>query len=204
MEPPGLDFKEFGDRFFENVRRFLGSSGLLPAFQIHSKVWANCSQNVGFHFPMCLQQCSPADASLKCMAVPQHSCTQMGRRGWPPPGGVQWNASKIDVSKNMRFCHGFLLIFGCLLQEPNLKFHAPTQCFVSFSQKSNVRFWHAFLVQKTYRKPFQDEARTFQKSMPKTGCFSTLIFSRLGLDFGTSWASNLDPSPPRCLQRQAC
>ena len=38
---------------------------------------------------MCLQQCSPADASLQCMAVPQHSCTQMGRRRWPPPGGVQ-------------------------------------------------------------------------------------------------------------------
>ena len=54
-----------------------------------SKVWTNCSQNVGFHFPMCLQQCSPADASLQCMAVPQHSCTQMGRRRWPPPGGVQ-------------------------------------------------------------------------------------------------------------------
>ena len=49
----------------------------------------NCSQNVGFHFPMCLQQCSPADADLQCMAVPQHSCTQMGRRRWPPLGGVQ-------------------------------------------------------------------------------------------------------------------
>ena len=47
-----------------------------------SKVWTNCSQNVGFHFPMCLQQCSPADASLKCMAVPQ-----MGRRRCPPPRG---------------------------------------------------------------------------------------------------------------------
>ena len=38
---------------------------------------------------MCLQQCSPADASLQCMAVPQHSCTQMGRRRWATPGGVQ-------------------------------------------------------------------------------------------------------------------
>ena len=56
-----------------------------------SKVWTNCNQNVGFHFPMCLQQCSPADASHQCMAVPQHSCTQMGRRRWPPLGGVQWN-----------------------------------------------------------------------------------------------------------------
>ena len=56
--------------------------------------------------------------------------------------------------------HGFLLIFGCLLQEPNLKFHAPTQCFVSFSPKTGVRFWHAFLVQKTYQKPSQNEVRT--------------------------------------------
>ena len=37
---------------------------------------------------MCLQQCSPADASHQCMAVPQHSCTQMGRRRWPPPWGT--------------------------------------------------------------------------------------------------------------------
>ena len=56
--------------------------------------------------------------------------------------------------------HRFLLIFCCLLQEPNLKFHAPTQCFVSFSQQSSVRFWPACLVQKTYQKPFQNEART--------------------------------------------
>ena len=60
----------------------------LPASSIHSKVWANGSQNVGFHFPVCLQQCSPADASHQCMAVPQHSCTQMGRRRWPPPWGT--------------------------------------------------------------------------------------------------------------------
>ena len=56
--------------------------------------------------------------------------------------------------------HGFLLIFGCLLQEPNLKFHAPTQCFVSFSQKSSVRFWHPFLNPKIYQKPFQNETQT--------------------------------------------
>ena len=49
----------------------------------------NCSQNVGFHFPMSLRRCSPADARLKCMAIPQRSCTQMGRRRWPPLGGVQ-------------------------------------------------------------------------------------------------------------------
>ena len=83
----------------------------------------------------------------------------------------------------------FLLIFGCLLQEPNLKFHAPTQCFVSFSQKSSVRFWHTFSVQKTFQKPFQNEVRTLPKSMPKRCCLSTSIFSGFGLDLGGSWAS---------------
>ena len=58
-------------------------------------VWTNCSQNVGFHFPMSLRRCSPADARLKCMAIPQRSCTQMGRRRWPPLGGVQWNWSQV-------------------------------------------------------------------------------------------------------------
>ena len=38
---------------------------------------------------MRLQQCSPADARLKCMAVPQRSCTNWVRRRWPPLGGVQ-------------------------------------------------------------------------------------------------------------------
>ena len=83
----GTDFSKMFDVFWAPLVR----NCFLPASQIHSKVWANCSQNVGFHFPMCLQQCSPADASLQCMAVPQHSCPQMGRRRWPPPGGSQWN-----------------------------------------------------------------------------------------------------------------
>ena len=32
--------------------------------------------------------------------------------------------------------------------------------------------------------------------MPKIDCFSASIFGRFGLDFGASWASNLDPSWP--------
>ena len=119
LEVPGLDFGASGPRFwplskssgidfsaegwqesvsYQQVRfswfrrfgvRFLKLNMPKKPRTPSSKVWTNCSQNVGFHFPMCLQQCSPADASLKCMAVPQHSCTQMGRRRWPPPGGVQ-------------------------------------------------------------------------------------------------------------------
>ena len=48
--------------------------------------------------------------------------------------------------------------------------------------------------QKTYQKPFQNEVRTHPKSMLKMRCFSTSIFWGLGLDFGASWASNLEPS----------
>ena len=59
-------------------------------------------------------------------------------------------------------------------------------------------------VQTKYQKLAQNEIRTPKKSMPKTMLFSTSIFSGFGLDFGGSWASNLEPSPPRCLQRQAC
>ena len=54
---------------------------------------------------------------------------------------------------------------------------------------SSNRFWGTFFVQKTSQKPSQNEARTLPKSMPKTCCFLTSIFSGLGLDFGASWAS---------------
>ena len=86
LEVPGLDFGGFWDQFFEYFRRRPVRKCFLPQVRCSSKVWANCSQIVGFPFPICLQQCSPADASLKGMAVPQHSCTQMGRRRWPPLG----------------------------------------------------------------------------------------------------------------------
>ena len=87
----------------------------------------------------------------------------------------------------------FLFIFCCMLQEPTSKKRAPTQCFVSFSCNSVFRFLHAFLVQKTYQKPFQNESRTLRKSMPKTCCFFTSIFSGFGLDFGASWDSKSEP-----------
>ena len=107
LEGSGLDFGGSWPRFwklqvsildgsgiyfskFSSVFGFMSSKCLLHRHNAKkAKVWANCSQNVGFHFPMCLQHCSPAHASLKGMAVPQDSCTQMGRRRWPPPGGVQ-------------------------------------------------------------------------------------------------------------------
>ena len=69
---------------------------------------------------------------------------------------------------------------------------------------SSSCFWHGFGPQKTIQKPLENRARATQKSISKTCCFLTSIFSRFGLDFGASWASKMEPSPPRCLQRQAC
>ena len=62
--------------------------------------------------------------------------------------------------KNHAIFHGFLLIFCCLLQEPSLKFHAPSHSFVDFSHKSAFRYWPVFFVQKTYQKPSQNKVRT--------------------------------------------
>ena len=52
-----------------------------------------------------------------------------------------------------------------------------------FSRKSCFCNLHAFCIQKSSQKPLQNEARRVKKSMPKTCCFSTSIFSRFGLDF---------------------
>ena len=47
---------------------------------------------------------------------------------------------------------------------------------------------------KTYPKPFQNDVRALPKSTSKMCCFLTSIFSGFRLDFGGSWASNLNPS----------
>ena len=90
--------------------------------------------------------------------------------------------------------HRFLLDFGCLSQRPTLQFCWQGHSFVSFSHYSLFRLLHAFWVQKTYRKPLQNDVRTLPKSMPKTCCFLTSIFLGFGVDFGWSWASKLEPS----------
>ena len=113
-------------------------------------------------------------------------------RFWPPktiPKSIQNRCPKKHAILDR-----FLFIFCCMLQEPTSKKRAPTQCFVSFSHNSVYHFLHALLVQKTYQKPFQNDVRTLPKSMLKMCCFLTSIFSGFGLDFGESWASNLEQS----------
>ena len=59
---------------------------------------------------------------------------------------------------------------------------------------SSSCFLRGFGVQKTIQKPLKNHARATQKSISKTCCFLTSIFSRFGFDFGASRASNLEPS----------
>ena len=100
LDAPGFDFGGSGPRFWPILKNsgidFSATSWLesvsyqqvriswfRPKFMT---VFHLACQNVGFHFPMSLRRCSPADARLKCMAIPQRSCTQVGRRRWPPLG----------------------------------------------------------------------------------------------------------------------
>ncbi len=53
-----------------------------------------------------------------------------------------------------------------------------------------------FWVPKILPKPLQNEVRTPKKSMPKTACFLTSIFSGFGLHFGASGASKFEPRWP--------
>ena len=68
------------------------------------------------------------------------------------------------------------------------------QYFLPLRHFSSNRFLHAFSVQKTYQKPFQNDVWTLAKSMSKMCCFLTSFFSGFGLDFGASWASKMEPS----------
>ena len=76
-----------------------------------------------------------------------------------------------------------------MLQTPNLKIRAPTQCFVSFSHKSHVRFLRTFCTQKAFQKPMKNHARTIEKSTRKRCFFLHRLFRIVGLilgGFGTS------------------
>ena len=48
---------------------------------------------------MGLRRCSPADARLECMAVPQILAHKWGGGGGPPPGGVNGLNEKTMLKK---------------------------------------------------------------------------------------------------------
>ena len=179
-----------------------------------SKVWTNCNQNVGFHFPMCLQQCSPADARLKCMAVPQRSCTNWVRRRWPPLGGVQSAGHRRCAIGVLDWFQNRFQIHPDLSQMANLKSQALyarqrsyTPLFVSpqepgdhRSPAQNFRFlclvgscWTIFSPSGARLK--NDVEKTSKKTRK-----SRILASENPPKISPKCLQN----PPRCLQRQAC
>ena len=77
--------------------------------------------------------------------------------------------------------HRFLFEKCFVAQAPTSISHWFLQCFLLVEHFSSFRCSHAFWIRKTYQKHFQNEGRTLEKSMSKTCCFSTLIFSGFGL-----------------------
>ena len=84
--------------------------------------------------------------------------------GFSKPSQIHPKCFQNRCFKKHAIFHGFVLIFGCLLQEPNLKFHAPSQCFVDFSHNSAFRFQHAFSPTLGSEKPTKNPTKT--KSEP--------------------------------------
>ena len=79
----------------------------------------------------------------------------------------------------------------------NINFPKEKSMFFRFSRKACFCDFRAFFLPKIIQKPFQNEVRTLQKSMPKTCWFSTSIFWGFGLDLGGSRASKMEPSWPK-------
>ena len=82
-----------------------------------------------------------------------------------------------------RIRHRFFVVFRCtnieiLCAQP--MFCKDFRCF-TFSD------WDRFCIRKTSQKPLRNHPETMIKSNLQTCCFSTSIFSGLGLDFGGSW-----------------
>ena len=117
-------------------------------------------------------------------------------QGFWPPKTLPKSCQNRRPKKHAIF-HRFLLdvfLFFNLRFLENRGFPIGKSLISRFSIKSCFHKFNIFLVQKTYQKPLQNDVRTLQKSMSQTCCFSTSIFSGFGLDFGASWASNLEPS----------
>ena len=112
---------------------------------------------------MCFLQCSPAHARLQSMAVPQHSCTQMGRRRWPPPGGNQLNQIfeqfwRLFFSgrKFASFFCSFVAEFVCFCKSRPLKFMRPRSVSLT-----STRFG-------MFRKKYQKSSKNLLKTCPKS------------------------------------
>ena len=84
--------------------------------------------------------------------------------------------------------HRFLLQKASVAKAPTSILYWFLQYKMALGRFSSSCFLHGFGIQKTIQKPLKNHARATQKSISKTCCFLTSIFSRFGLDFGASWA----------------
>ena len=97
-------------------------------------------------------------------------------------------------SNKQTIFHRFLLQRASVAKAPTSILYWFLQYKMAIGRFSSSCFLHGFGVQKTYQKPLKNDVRTLTKSIPKTCCFSTSIFSGFGFDFGRSWASKMKPS----------
>ena len=84
--------------------------------------------------------------------------------------------------------HRFLFQKTCVAKAPTSILYWFLQYKMALGRFSSSCFLHGFGIQKTIQKPLKNHARATQKSISKTCCFLTSIFSGFGLDFGDSWA----------------
>ncbi len=109
------------------------------------------------------------------------------------------NPSETDVPEQTEFFYAIVAksfdVFK-LWHLENINCPEEKSMFFRFSRKACFCDFRAFFLPKIIKKPFQNEVRTLQKSMPKTCWFSTSIFWGFGLDLGGSWASKMEPSWP--------
>ena len=92
--------------------------------------------------------------------------------------------------------HRFLLQRASVAKAPTSILYWFLQYKMALGRFSSSCFLDGFGIQKTIQKPLKNHAWATQKSISKTCCFLTSIFSRFGLDFGASWAPNLEPCWP--------
>ena len=126
---------------------------------------------------------------------------------WPPktlPNSFP-KGSKNDVPKNMRIFMDFCWIFVACCKSRTLKFMRPRSVLLGFHKNQMFAFGKHFGSEKPIKNHSKTRPELFHRFRKCTIYYYPVsIFSSFGLDFAALWASNLEPSPPRCLQRQAC
>ena len=90
-------------------------------------------------------------------------------------------------SNKQAIFHRFLLQRASVAKAPTSILYWFLQYKMALGRFSSSCCLHAFLIRKTFRKPFENHARAASKSFLKMHCFFTSVCKRLGLHFKASW-----------------